>query len=90
VRAWAAGNVTRLGRHDTSAYVATHQPHGPAGDLRGWSRAWWPCAGCGVLPRGPYSEIYPDVGFDRTGIVRLFRQFSMPGGIPSHVSVTTP
>jgi xylulose-5-phosphate/fructose-6-phosphate phosphoketolase len=39
---------------------------------------------------GTYSEIYPDVGFDRTGIVRLFRQFSTPGGIPSHVSVTTP
>jgi xylulose-5-phosphate/fructose-6-phosphate phosphoketolase len=39
---------------------------------------------------GTYSEIYPDVGQDRAGIWRLFRQFSTPGGIPSHVSVTTP
>jgi xylulose-5-phosphate/fructose-6-phosphate phosphoketolase len=39
---------------------------------------------------GTYSEIYPEVGQDRAGIQRLFRQFSTPGGIPSHVSVTTP
>ena len=39
---------------------------------------------------GTYSEIYPEVSLDRAGIGRLFRQFSTPGGIPSHVSVTTP
>ena len=39
---------------------------------------------------GTYGEIYPDVGQDRAGMLRLFRQFSAPGGIPSHVSVTTP
>jgi xylulose-5-phosphate/fructose-6-phosphate phosphoketolase len=39
---------------------------------------------------GTYSEIYPDVRQDRAGMLRLFRQFSTPGGIPSHVSVTTP
>ncbi|MDG4787263.1 phosphoketolase family protein [Micromonospora sp. WMMD1102] len=39
---------------------------------------------------GTYSEIYPDVGQDEAGMLRLFRQFSSPGGIPSHVSVTTP
>nr|WP_239580169.1 phosphoketolase family protein [Microlunatus panaciterrae] len=39
---------------------------------------------------GTYSEIYPDVSQDEAGIHRLFRQFSAPGGIPSHVSVTTP
>ena len=39
---------------------------------------------------GTYSEIYPDVSQDRSGMLRLFRQFSTPGGIPSHVSVTTP
>ncbi|HET9518658.1 MAG TPA: phosphoketolase family protein [Actinoplanes sp.] len=39
---------------------------------------------------GTYSEIYPQVGQDETGLLRLFRQFSSPGGIPSHVSVTTP
>ena len=39
---------------------------------------------------GTYSEIYPDVTQDAEGVRRLFRQFSAPGGIPSHVSVTTP
>ncbi|MFV2022297.1 phosphoketolase [Micromonospora sp. LOL_023] len=39
---------------------------------------------------GTYSEIYPDVTRDEPGMLRLFRQFSSPGGIPSHVSVTTP
>ena len=39
---------------------------------------------------GTYSEIYPDVSLDEAGVKRLFRQFSAPGGIPSHVSVTTP
>jgi xylulose-5-phosphate/fructose-6-phosphate phosphoketolase len=39
---------------------------------------------------GTYSEIYPDVSLGEDGMRRLFRQFSAPGGIPSHVSVTTP
>ncbi|GIJ19735.1 putative phosphoketolase [Micromonospora lutea] len=39
---------------------------------------------------GTYSEIYPGVSQDEAGMLRLFRQFSSPGGIPSHVSVTTP
>ncbi|HET6531954.1 MAG TPA: phosphoketolase family protein [Actinoplanes sp.] len=39
---------------------------------------------------GTYSEVYPAVGLDEAGMLRLFRQFSAPGGIPSHVSVTTP
>nr|WP_229716088.1 phosphoketolase family protein [Mangrovihabitans endophyticus] len=39
---------------------------------------------------GTYSEIYPPVSQDEPGMLRLFRQFSAPGGIPSHVSVTTP
>jgi xylulose-5-phosphate/fructose-6-phosphate phosphoketolase len=39
---------------------------------------------------GTYSEIYPAVSLDEAGVLRLFRQFSSPGGIPSHVSVTTP
>ncbi|MFY1638284.1 phosphoketolase [Solwaraspora sp. WMMB335] len=39
---------------------------------------------------GTYSEIYPDVTQDEAGVLQLFRQFSSPGGIPSHVSVTTP
>lgn len=39
---------------------------------------------------GTYTETYPDVTRDVEGMRRLFRQFSAPGGIPSHVSVTTP
>lgn len=39
---------------------------------------------------GTYSEIFPEVSQDERGMRRLFRQFSAPGGIPSHVSVTTP
>ncbi|MCA2213166.1 phosphoketolase family protein [Jidongwangia harbinensis] len=39
---------------------------------------------------GTYSEVYPAVSQDEAGMLRLFRQFSSPGGIPSHVSVTTP
>ncbi|HYI53220.1 MAG TPA: phosphoketolase, partial [Microlunatus sp.] len=39
---------------------------------------------------GSYTETYPDITRDREGVKRLFRQFSAPGGIPSHVSVTTP
>ena len=39
---------------------------------------------------GTYSEVYPNITQDEAGIKKLFRQFSAPGGIPSHVSVTTP
>lgn len=39
---------------------------------------------------GTYTDIYPRVTMDTEGMERLFRQFSTPGGIPSHVSVTTP
>src|SRR6185503_18091639 len=43
-----------------------------------------------VYLEGAYSEIYPEVSSDEKGMRQLFRQFSTPGGIPSHVSVTTP
>ncbi|MEU5520070.1 phosphoketolase family protein [Streptomyces sp. NPDC047860] len=39
---------------------------------------------------GSYSEIYPDVGRDAAGMGRLFRQFSFPGGVPSHVAPEVP
>ncbi|WP_270888210.1 phosphoketolase family protein [Pedococcus sp. 5OH_020] len=39
---------------------------------------------------GTYSEIYPHIGEDEDGLRALFRQFSSPGGVPSHVSVQTP
>ena len=39
---------------------------------------------------GTYSEIYPDISRDTDGIQKLFRQFSFPGGIPSHAAPETP
>jgi len=39
---------------------------------------------------GTYSELYPDVSQDEEGLKRLFKQFSFPGGIPSHAAPETP
>jgi xylulose-5-phosphate/fructose-6-phosphate phosphoketolase len=39
---------------------------------------------------GTYSEIYPNISQDEDGMKRLFKQFSFPGGIPSHVAPETP
>ena len=39
---------------------------------------------------GTYTEVYPHVSGDERGLRRLFRQFSFPGGIPSHVAPETP
>ncbi|PDT55420.1 phosphoketolase [Sinorhizobium americanum] len=39
---------------------------------------------------GTYSEFYPDIGQTTEGMQRLFKQFSFPGGIPSHVAPETP
>ncbi len=39
---------------------------------------------------GSYSELYPDISRDGEGMGRLFKQFSFPGGIPSHVAPETP
>jgi xylulose-5-phosphate/fructose-6-phosphate phosphoketolase len=39
---------------------------------------------------GTYSEIYPHISQDEAGLRRLFRQFSTPGGIPSHAGPHTP
>ncbi|ANM05754.1 phosphoketolase protein [Rhizobium phaseoli] len=39
---------------------------------------------------GSYSEIYPDISEDAEGMRKLFRQFSFPGGIPSHAAPETP
>ncbi len=43
-----------------------------------------------VYLEGTYSEIYPKVTQDVAGMRQLFRRFSTPGGVPSHVSVPTP
>ena len=39
---------------------------------------------------GTYSEVYPNISQDAEGMRRLFKQFSFPGGIPSHVAPETP
>ena len=39
---------------------------------------------------GIYSEIYPNISQDEEGMAKLFKQFSFPGGIPSHVAPETP
>ncbi|MDX6541178.1 MAG: xylulose-5-phosphate/fructose-6-phosphate phosphoketolase, partial [Gaiellales bacterium] len=39
---------------------------------------------------GTYSEVYPHIARDEEGLRKLFRQFSFPGGIPSHVAPETP
>jgi len=39
---------------------------------------------------GTYSEIYPEITQDESGLKKLFKQFSFPGGIPSHVSPECP
>jgi xylulose-5-phosphate/fructose-6-phosphate phosphoketolase len=50
---------------------------GPAALANGWLE-------------GSYSQIYPSVPRDVTGMARLMRQFSFPGGVPSHVAAETP
>jgi xylulose-5-phosphate/fructose-6-phosphate phosphoketolase len=65
-------------RHDASVVYLSGPGHGG------------PAVVAQVYLEGTYSEIYPDISQDVAGMRRLFRQFSTPGGIPSHVSVTTP
>ncbi len=43
-----------------------------------------------VYLEGTYSEIYPHITRDEAGLQKLFKQFSFPGGIPSHVAPETP
>ena len=49
-----------------------------------------PAAVANAYLEGTYSDVYPHVGRDLDGLRALFRQFSFPGGIPSHVAPETP
>jgi xylulose-5-phosphate/fructose-6-phosphate phosphoketolase len=49
-----------------------------------------PAAVANAYLEGTYSELYRHIGRDEEGLRRLFRQFSFPGGIPSHVAPETP
>ncbi|MEV0354307.1 phosphoketolase family protein [Nonomuraea sp. NPDC050680] len=58
-------------------YIAGPGHGGPAAVAHAWLE-------------GSYSAKYPDISQDAAGMRRLFRQFSFPGGIPSHVAPETP
>ncbi|WP_433444128.1 phosphoketolase family protein [Nonomuraea sp. CA-141351] len=64
-------------RDQDMIYIAGPGHGGPAAVAHSWLE-------------GSYSERYPDVSQDVEGMRRLFRQFSFPGGIPSHVAPETP
>jgi xylulose-5-phosphate/fructose-6-phosphate phosphoketolase len=49
-----------------------------------------PAAVANAYLEGTYTEFYPDITMDAAGLRKLFRQFSFPGGIPSHVAAETP
>ena len=49
-----------------------------------------PAAVANAYLDGTYSEVYPRITQDAEGLRKLFRQFSFPGGIPSHVAPETP
>src|SRR6185295_8398630 len=49
-----------------------------------------PAAVANTYLEGTYSEVYPHVSQDTEGMKELFRQFSFPGGIPSHVAPEIP
>jgi xylulose-5-phosphate/fructose-6-phosphate phosphoketolase len=65
-------------KHDLNAIYVTGPGHGGPGLV---ANTWL---------EGSYSEIYPHVSRDEDGMRRLFRQFSFPGGVPSHVAPETP
>jgi len=64
--------------HDLDMITITGPGHGgPAPVANAWLE-------------GTYGEVYPQVSRDRQGMQRLFKQFSFPGGISSHVGAETP
>jgi xylulose-5-phosphate/fructose-6-phosphate phosphoketolase len=67
-----------INRHDLSAIYVTGPGHGGPGLV------------ANTYLEGTYTEVYPRMGRDEEGQRRLFRQFSFPGGIPSHVAPETP
>jgi xylulose-5-phosphate/fructose-6-phosphate phosphoketolase len=64
--------------HDLNAIFVTGPGHGG------------PALVANAYLEGTYSEVYPHIGRDEEGLRKLFRQFSFPGGIPSHVAPETP
>jgi xylulose-5-phosphate/fructose-6-phosphate phosphoketolase len=65
-------------RHDLNMFFVAGPGHGG------------PAVVANTYLEGTYSELYSDISQDEEGMRRLFRQFSFPGGIPSHVAPETP
>ncbi|MCY3022980.1 MAG: phosphoketolase family protein [Planctomycetota bacterium] len=65
-------------KHDLNTIYITGPGHG------------WPALVANTYLEGTYSEVYPNISQDEEGMKRLFKQFSFPGGIPSHVAPETP
>jgi xylulose-5-phosphate/fructose-6-phosphate phosphoketolase len=64
--------------HDLSIIYITGPGHGGPGLV------------ANTYLEGTYSEVYPNISQDAEGMKKLFKQFSFPGGIPSHVAPETP
>ena len=64
--------------HDLNVIYVTGPGHGG------------PALVANVYLEGTYSEVYPNISQDTDGMRRLFKQFSFPGGVPSHVAPETP
>ena len=67
-----------IGERDLNALYVTGPGHGGPGLV------------ANAYLEGTYSEVYSSISEDEDGMRRLFRQFSFPGGIPSHVAPETP
>jgi xylulose-5-phosphate/fructose-6-phosphate phosphoketolase len=67
-----------IGERDLNALYVTGPGHGGPGLV------------ANAYLEGTYSEVYSSIGQDEDGLRALFRQFSFPGGIPSHVAPQTP
>jgi xylulose-5-phosphate/fructose-6-phosphate phosphoketolase len=65
-------------RRDLNAIYVTGPGHGGPGIV------------ANTYLEGSYSDIYPSISQDEAGMLKLFRQFSFPGGIPSHAAPETP
>ncbi len=74
---WAHLNRAILVHDQPMMYVIGPGHGGPAALANSWLE-------------GSYSEVYPSVPRDASGMRQLFRQFSFPGGVPSHVAPETP
>ena len=67
-----------IGRYDLNMIFVTGPGHGG------------PAVVANTYLEGTYTDLYPEVTQDEAGLRRLFRQFSFPGGIPSHAAPETP